>query len=743
MESKLAELQGEPIKDRVRTFHTPPITDSRFDGSQALKESYKAPDDSDSFDSNRSNDESSDANSTATLASPRKKASHEELEKRVGPIKELPVELSRQIDVFIIDLKQPKYLHPLTVIQLANLFQSFYSKFDKAAFQLLNNANNNINGNNSINNTPTHSGSLLSVSRETLSSGLSGIFARSRSGSINNNIRRQRRSSSLFGNDTNSNIVNNSVNGPSTMVTNNNNINSSMMATNMTMSLSNSSTQNSLPLLSPDEITTHLENNEIVGIKIDKYMELCERDIFQRILEVGTSVSSVPTMLNGKDDDFTNSRDNSNTSMRDFNESAIINNNTSNTNNSNSVTTGNYFDVTNLFRNSVDFLEYDQLMDRRIKCLNEIMDSDDKLRKFLDLPVDSIKFNKEIDSEIKDVLINFTQYSIPPFEKSKILLKLHEILKLTDSMSNDEFLSLLIYYLIKTKPKHIFLNIEFIKLFRYKKKLVENELYSLTNFIAALVYIESLTINDLSIEYQENLSDRQRKILKQTISSKIHLPNSIMNWNNSSTESPTMDIPKIIEHPVSNTSSSSTTANATNTTSTNNNNGNSSNRGTFELSLRGILGKMKSYTPPNTLSRSSSQMSLDIVNDTVPEENDDDIASDEAELEENGQNKSMEILPGARLVHSINDDEQIEGDETMTNSTTLNMSAIDDDRRFLNKDFDELNMKDLKEIFNIYKKIFHHPDQLITPNNIDGNNSITSNSSNSNNSSSNNSNESS
>lgn len=111
----------------------------------------------------------------------------QEIDEALNTVTNLPPELSKLIDIFIDDLKQPKYVRPLSVLQLSSLFQSFYIKFDKASFQHVSSANNNgyyFSGGGS---------SSFLAAKETLSSGLSGIFGRSRSSS-GNSLMRPRRS---------------------------------------------------------------------------------------------------------------------------------------------------------------------------------------------------------------------------------------------------------------------------------------------------------------------------------------------------------------------------------------------------------------------------------------------------------------------------------------------------------------------------------------------------------------------
>lgn len=702
----MTEAQDQ-IKDTAnkRAFYTPPITNTKFNGTEALKESYNA------------NTDKFDVESISRKINDYSGRTKEQLEKEIGIISELPLELTKLIDTFIDDLKQPKYVKPLTVNQLSALFQGFYLKFDKESFQYLN---------GTMISTPamSYSSSFLNA-KETLSSGLTGIFSRSRSSSMTSTAaiaaaRRHRRSSSTFSNDSN-----NSNNGYQ-------------------------------PLLSPAEIHQHLEINEIINYKIDRYMELCEHKVFKRILEVGTSVPKhiqneiddnnkflhIPkTKINGEesnpiiltpikkkyingerapspiskrhtgdiranspilkkhiDDDHNNIKKHTNTNGDDKHEKNHLSINEKNHNNhshnksyeiktpsphrnrhsDNHITpiekkhnedgeliekgnvsshkkntsggivinddiklTPNHnsnkkkrsgsvsskkriFNVTNLFRNSVDYLEFDQMLDRKIKTLQELIKMKViDIRKFLGIPYDKMRIDEDKlkKAEVESIFCELTQFSISPFEKSQILLKLHEIIMYSETMSNDEYLSLLIYYLIIVGPKHIFLNVEFIKLFRYKKKLIESELYAVTNLVAGLVYIEGLTYKDFPddvILIKDELNERQMKVLKDSISSKIQLSGNNHNGIiNSPDNSQQVDV-----------------------------------SGQSILSIRGFLGRIRSQTPPSSNS----------------------------------------------IMNNLSDN----------NSSRVSINNDDDDKRYLKYKFEELTIGDMNDIFEIYKRIYNN-----------------------------------
>lgn len=619
----------------ARQLFTPPITNPRFDPNQSIRESYKNTTSSMQFQPTLHEDQSGDEKSSCDIDE--KSACSEtpdndksltltkqEIDDALNGVSNLPPELSRLIDIFIDDLKQPKYVRPLSVLQLSSLFQSFYIKFDKASFQHVSSMTNN--GSCNTNGSPS---SFLSA-KETLSSGLSGIFARSRSSS-GNSIMRPRRSSSLFSNESTSN--------------------------------SNNVTQ----MLSPEEIKRQLRINELNNMRIEKYMEFCERDVFKKILIVGTSVSSPNKLKSFKTHQLQT------------------------------------FKVGNLFRNSTEFTEYNKLLNDKILCLSKL-----SIMNKINL-IEFLSLNKSIDpepkfEEIKEILFEFTYHSISPCEKIKALLKLHEIMTYSQEMSNDDYLSLLIYYIITIVPRDIFLNAEFIRLFRYKKKLVETESFALTNLEAALVFVEGLTKSDFSNEMQDKLTESEGKILESSISSKVALPSNTgvmhkINGNGSGNMgeivTPTIQRPDVARS-----------------------NSYDGFRTVFDSSLKNIIGKIRSYTPPHpnavggntvhnnnsnsnnnnnnlNIPRSSSQLSIELVNrDTL------EMSIDGSRSTSSSSRSSASLERGNR---------EFTGDLTV--GANASVSGIEKKeiqkswKKYKGCKFEDLTICELKDLFEIYQKM--------------------------------------
>ncbi|CAR27676.1 hypothetical protein ZYGR_0N01600 [Zygosaccharomyces rouxii] len=604
-------------KEETRALHTPPMSNTKFDTTQSIKESYRpqsgvTQEDSNEGQGNGNSGSQSHCHNHVEL-------SKEDIDREVNSIEQLPVELSKLIDLFINDLKQPKYVKPLTIIQLSSLFQNFYIKFDKASFQYLstshsnsngtsngnggnnnngntdtnnsnnvNGNNNNLNGNGNGNGNSNDSQPAFLVARETLSSGLSGIFARSRSGS-GSSLRRGRRSSSLFSVDSN----------------------------------------NVQPLLSPEEIQKQLRTNELNNYKIDKFMSLCEREVFRRILEVGTSVASP-----SKEELVTRSNHQKKT-----------------------------FNVSSLFRNSPEFIEFDKVLYEKLHALSTMATQNKiDLVEFLRLPIGK---NPDLESQegfdgAKELLTNLVSHTIAPCEKIAVILKIHESMMFSQEMCNDDFLSMLVYYIIKVCPKNIFLNAQFIKLFRNKKKLVQQEMYALTNFEAALVFVEGLTFTDFIPSSQEKLTNSEKDILQTPVSNKISLPSPLKNSG-----AVNVDVTLHETHPEAMRSNSY-----------------DGFKYAFDTSLKNIFGKIRSYTPPVqpiNLPRSSSTLSLEA-------------------------DKKISTSPTRAAVGS----QPVTATPSSSTTTTATATATQLPevwKKYKDRKFEDLKVSDMKEIFEIYQKL--------------------------------------
>ena len=630
----------------IRQFYTPPVTNPKFDNSLSIRESYKPRQTALETlgekpfqeEDNDDNDDSEDSKDIVEKNETTGNLTNEEIEESVNSIVELPLDLSRIIDTFISDLKQPKYLRPLTIIQLSYLFQGFYTKFDKLCFQYL--SNNGLNNNNGNNPPILTSSTSFFAARESLSTGLSGIFSRSRSSSTasgNSITRGPRRSSSLF-------------------------------------SLESNSNGNLTQMLSPEEIKKHLKQNELNNLKIEKYMILCESYIFNKLLEVGISATSprkpstqsyssssieTTTSLQSSSTDINSPERSHENLLRHHHE-----------HNPNQET----FNVSSLFRNTPEFHKFDKLLSDKLRCLSKLsLDGKINLDEFLGIP-ESIDLNDETrNKELHESLTKFTYFSISPYDKAQILLNIHDSMTYSKEMSNDEFLSMLIYYIIKFRPRKLFLNAEFIKLFRYKKKLIQKELYALTNLEAALLFIEGLTLSDFSAELQDELSSQDRKCLECKVSDIITLPK--INSKNNSPPTAIIDSPTHTNRSVNIEGTCSRT------------NSNEGFRNTFDGSLRNIIGKIRLYTPPSVnnlkplpLPRSSSQLSMDYDGGSP-----------------------LRSLASPSRGSSGEEDETHLG--TLTPSRSTNSTIPDSWKVYKDSKFDDLSISQLKEVFEIYQKM--------------------------------------
>lgn len=650
----------------MRQFHTPPVNNPKFDSGIALKESYRPRGLSGletlgeergsavvSHAKHARTESAASAASAASTSSATSTSSHnsdsaststaqlspEEIEQCRQGITDLPTDLQRLIDVFIADLKQPKYVRPLTITQLSHLFQGFYTRFDKACFHYVSNGALSP-AQQQQQPLPVPASASYFSARESLSTGLSGIFARSRSSStvsVNNNAtntngpRASRRSSSLF-----------------------------------SMESASNSAGNLTQMLSPEEIKLHIRNNELNNVRIERYMVLCEERIFNKLLEVGISVSSPQ-----KQPPLTPSSSSLDTHAKH----------------------PDVFNVASLFRNTPEFGNYDRLLSEKLRCLSKLsLDGKINLDEFLGVPAAGLSADGAASSadDIHRALNNFTHYSVSPHDKVQILLQIHDLMTYSKEMSNDEFLSLLIYYIVKFRPKRLFLNAEFVKLFRYKKKLVQKELYALTNMEAALMFIEGLTLSDFSDELRDELSAHDRKVLDTKVSSVVTLPSTSTSWNSKASLPPataTHDSPTHANNNNRPPHAPMAGPDGTNTRS----NSNEGFRNTFDGSLRNIIGKIRLYTPPTVnnlkplpLPRSTSQLSMDY---------------------DGGSPIRQLASPTTTSSNDDDDDVTRMAGPVLTPSRSSNSSIPGSWKKFKDAKFDELKIEELREMFDLYQKL--------------------------------------
>ncbi|CAL9738184.1 protein Muk1p [Monosporozyma servazzii] len=604
-------------------FYTPPINTSRFNANQALKESYNngEPSVSTTPSSNTTSEKSRNIDTTSNtshdiMEKKQEILSQEEIENISSSISELPEDLMRLVDLFIADLKQPKYIKPLSITQLASLFQAFYIRFDKACYQYLTKITSN------------HSNSFLSA-REALSTGLSGIFSRSRSGSATNTVNRgrNRRSSSLFSSD---------------------------------------SISNAMPLLSSEEIDQQLRNNAENNVKIEKYLQLCEKAIFKRLLEVGTSVSS-PLKSDA---------------------TILISNNSSSTDKLKNRKEN--FNINSLFRNTPKYIEFDECLKEKINCLNELsLDENINLGNFLGVS-DSVDINnEELHNKIDASLNKMIFQSISPYEKIAKVLEVHDIMTTGKAVSNDDFLSVLIYHIIKLNPKNVFLNEEFIKLFRYKKKLVENEMFALTNLDAALMFIEGLTLDDFPKELQARLKDEERLLFEGKISDSIELSSSQDNAMIEHTESKIDNTDYLSSATSSSIGESKVPTNSTRVVRSNSHEG---IRSVLDGSLKNILFKMKSYT--STYQDSTVQQQPQ----PQPQPQSLSLSKNNSELFIDFGKHTTASPVKLNPVTSINE-------ASLSSFPVSNASIPEEWCKYKNTPFEDMKVTELREMYDLYQKL--------------------------------------
>lgn len=466
--------------ERVRSmvFHTPPYSNPSFDPKQSISESYR-----DGLSSGVSNT-SDDKRKPAMVRSASSPGSHTSSSCSSGddlsPVSSIPDELMKLIDFFIDDLKQPKYSKPLTIMQLSQIFQRFYERFDRSAQQHFNAqfSPGGISGNSS-------SASALFNARETKNSGLSSIFNRSRSSSLRNNGSRTR------------------------------------TRTN--------SQQNFQQLLTPEEISNQIKIQEHNNLMVDQIMDLCETEIFRKILQVGTGTGK-PVKIS-------------------TNQPAV-NHNTS-------------WKMTSLFRNNPEFIEFDKLLTTKLNTVKELSDS-----QLLDLPT-FLALDTKNDEQLQSVGSSFDELlndTVSPCEKVTCLKKLHDMLLELDRNNTDEILPSMIYLLIDHPRRELFLNLQFIKLFRYHRRLKEKELYVTTNFEAAISFIDSVTTKDLLpfCKHVEEIEIPQLEVISDQIKLPLASEEPFMpDFKRSNSLSDLISVGNVID-----------------------------------FGLRNLMGRLKTYTPP-------------------------------------------------------------------------------------------------------------------------------------------------
>ncbi|AMD20800.1 HDR058Cp [Eremothecium sinecaudum] len=487
----------------------------------------------------------------------------EEFDRNVLQIERLPKELLRLVDVFIDDLKQPKYLKPLSIFQLSGLFQEFYVSFDMTCVQLL---NGEMNSGGSL--SPVNYDNLPFSAKNSLSAGFSGIFNKSRSGSVVKLKKQQ------------------SINQDSDIAV------------------------NSQPPVSPDELERSSRQKELTNLKIERYMELCERDIFQKIQEVGTSV--LGSSRNGS-----------------INRS---------------------LQILELFRNSPEFIEYDSILTTKILDLQHLAQRNElNLAEFLGMP-DSINFNSELLGGYLRVLV---EDRISPFEKMMQLLDMHDSMtELGNATSNDDYLPMLLYVIIMNPINTLYLNILFIRLFRYHKKLVANEQYVVTNMTAAMCFLENLTYEDLPDSVKKHTSPG----LLFKLSDRIKIPEIKMKGK--------PDLPRV--HSKSTVGFS------------------------LDTSLRYIYGRLKSYTPPASYNNSANG------NNGNPHQKPTSPKRGQHDCHNQGR-AQYELPPPAR--NSSHNSPSIE------DSCNHRLAIPESWKKYRNRNFDDLTLSEMRLVFSTYQKL--------------------------------------
>ena len=129
-------------------------------------------------------------------------------------------------------------------------------------------------------------------------------------------------------------------------------------------------------------------------------------------------------------------------------------------------------------------------------------------------------YNKEIFDSIFEYIKNMDIITTPIEKLNSFgtsINLINSLFKLTfnKKAEADNFLSVIIYAIIKTQPKRINWNVQFIKYFLTQKELFENNGYNLTQIESSILYIKTLTYDKLHLKSEKELEEKCKEALLQ------------------------------------------------------------------------------------------------------------------------------------------------------------------------------------------------------------------------------------
>lgn len=173
-----------------------------------------------------------------------------------------------------------------------------------------------------------------------------------------------------------------------------------------------------------------------------------------------------------------------------------------------------------LFNKFPEDVEINNYIKKKIALMKRIKDLD--YCKLLDV---NMKLTPELDS-VSHIFSELCHLKTP-CDKLDVLLSIHAsinstLLKQVSHVDGDYILPILIYLiLVNEDDVDFYLNLMYIKRFRKHSLLVEDSLYCLTNYEAALMYIQSLDLTEDEYDLSE-LSEEDCHFIKTPLVLKSH-----------------------------------------------------------------------------------------------------------------------------------------------------------------------------------------------------------------------------
>lgn len=292
------------------------------------------------------------------------------------------------------------------------------------------------------------------------------------------------------------------------------------------------------------------------------------------------------------------------------------------------------------------------------------------------LDIKDIELESPITREISHKFHELNNYKTP-CSKLKVLVSIHSSINQfiktqinSEFVDGDYFLPLLIYVILTTED-HIdfYSNFIYIKRFRQDAFLVEEPLYCLTNFEAALTFIQHLELTNDEFDYSE-LSAEELNFLKtkheiEDEAMDIVIPSDRHILSNST------DGIKLISSAI-------------------------------DSSFKSMIHRFGSSNTTHTLSAVASPITTTTTTSTSNSSNTIPVGEDDVNISNEGYNPINKIV-GVMKWRSSTPTPQ--PPPLPSRSRASSKSLPIDVEKFKNKDFKELKISELEELFNDYKAL--------------------------------------